>query len=327
MSVAFSDRQLALAKIVRDILRAHCPPPAVRTGRDSRPAWAQLAEAGLFGLLVPEEYGGRGLGLADAVLALEETGRAALPGPVAETVAAAPALLTGEADLLTALPTGRTCVSVRLGDQVYVPDADLADLLILGDGGRAYAVPASDARLVLQAGVDPVRRLYAVAFEPGAGRPVGGDLTVALRRVTVAVAAQLLGVARNLLETSAGYAGTRRQPGVPSRAFQAVTRQLAGVAVAVEFAAPLVRRAALSVDADLPSVARDVSAAKAAAGEAAERAACTALRVHGAIGYSAELDLRLWLARVWSLSAAYGGTAVHRSSLRESLPAYPAPRP
>ncbi|MCG5211679.1 acyl-CoA dehydrogenase family protein [Streptosporangium sp. KLBMP 9127] len=326
MNFAFSDDQLALASTVRDVLRDHCPPSAVRTGRDRRPAWAELAGIGLFGLLVPEEYGGLGLGLADAVLALEETGRAALPGPVAETVAAAPALLAGEDDLLTALAAGRTAVSVRIGDQVYVPDADLADLLVLTDGGRPYAVPAAGALLTLQAGVDPVRRLYAVAFEPRAGRPVGGDPLAALRRVTVAVAAQLVGAARHLLATSVGHAGTRRQFGAPVGSFQAVKHQLADVAIAIEFAAPLVYRAALSVDADLPTAARDVSAAKAAAGEAAERAARTALQVHGAIGYTAELDLRLWLARVWSLSAAYGGTAVHRSHLREALLASPAPR-
>ncbi|TDD05798.1 acyl-CoA dehydrogenase family protein, partial [Nonomuraea diastatica] len=65
----------------------------------------------------------------------------------------------------------------------------------------------------------------------------------------------------------------------------------------------------------LPSAGRDVSAAKAAAGEAAVLAARVALQVHGAIGYTEELDLRFWLARAWSLSAAYGTAAAHRERL------------
>ncbi|GAA5054591.1 alkylation response protein AidB-like acyl-CoA dehydrogenase [Thermocatellispora tengchongensis] len=320
MDFALTDDQLALAATVREVLRAHCPPEEVRHGRDRRPAWARLAGVGLFAALVPEEHGGLGLRLADTVPALEETGRAAMPGPVAETVAAAPALLAGEPDSLGGLASGKLPVSVRLGEQVYIPDADLAELLVVESGGRAYALPAGTG-LTHQPGVDPVRRLFSLAPSAlDAARPLpGGDPRLALRRVTVATAAQLVGAARHLLDTTVAYAGTRRQFGAPIGSFQAVKHRLADVAIAVEFAAPLVYRAALSVDAARPTADRDVSAAKAAAGEAAEQAARTALQVHGAIGYTDELDLRLWLARVWSLAAAYGGTAPHRARLRESI--------
>ncbi|GLW08420.1 acyl-CoA dehydrogenase [Microtetraspora sp. NBRC 13810] len=331
MNSAFTDDQLALAAAVRDILRVHCPPRAARTGRDRRPGWAQLAGAGFFGLLVPVEYGGRGMGLAGAVLALEETGWAAMPGPVAETMAAAPALLAGEPGLLVGLAAGTTCVSLRLGGQVYVPDADLADVLVLDAGTRPYVLDAADVRLVHQAGMDPVRRLFTAAFEPAAARPVGpgADPVTALRRVTVATAAQLVGTARRLLDLTAAHAGRPAwadtsvaypAPLRPDHAtWKGVMHQLGDVAVAVEFATPLVHRAALAVDEGLPGADREVSAAKAAAGEAAGRAARTALRVHGAIGYAADPDLRLWLARVWSLSAAYGDTALHRARLRDTL--------
>ncbi|MEU8266882.1 acyl-CoA dehydrogenase family protein [Sphaerisporangium sp. NPDC049002] len=326
MNFAFSDDQLALAVTVRDVLRAHCPARAVREaglGGDRTPAWSHLAKAGLFGMLVPEHHDGMGLGMTDAVLAFEETGRAALPGPVAETVAAAPVLLAADpAAASSALPgvaAGTTIVSVRLGDQVYAPDADLADLLILEEDGELYAVPAGGARLTPQPGVDPVRRLFAVAFDPSPGARLAHAGPGALRGVTVAVAAQLIGLARHLLETTVGYARTRRQFGAAVGTFQAVKHQLADVAIAIDFAAPLVYAAALAADRDLPSADRDVSAAKAAAGEAADRAARVALQVHGAIGYTDELDLRLWLARVWSLASAYGNTGLHRSRLRSAI--------
>jgi alkylation response protein AidB-like acyl-CoA dehydrogenase len=144
-------------------------------------------------------------------------------------------------------------------------------------------------------------------------------VTSAVRRATVAVAAQLIGLARHLLETTVAYARTRKQFGTPIGGFQAVKHRLADVAIAVDFAAPLVYAAALSVDADRPSADRDVSAAKATAGEAAALAARAALQVHGAIGYTDELDLRFWLTRVWSLASAYGDTGLHRSRLRAAI--------
>ncbi|MGV9773587.1 acyl-CoA dehydrogenase family protein [Streptosporangium sp. NPDC003464] len=321
MNSAFTDDQLALAAAVRQVLRVHCPAAAVRDGRTA--AWPQLAGIGLFGLLVPAEHGGLGLGLVDAVLPFEEAGRAALPGPVAETAVAAPLLLAGD-PVLDKLAAGSLRVSVRIGDQDYSPDADLADLLIVEREGVPYAVRPDTARLTPQPGVDRARRLFGVEFRDGTRLRAGA--APAARAMTVTVAAQLIGAARHLLDTTVGYARTRRQFGSPIGSFQAVKHQLAEVAIAVDFAAPLVYAAAFAVDRDLPTVDRDVSAAKAAAGEAAELAARTALQVHGAIGYTGELDLGLWLARVWSLSAAYGGTALHRSRLREAILGVPVLR-
>ncbi|MFI6326084.1 acyl-CoA dehydrogenase family protein [Nonomuraea sp. NPDC050556] len=307
MNFTFTDDQLALAGTVRDVLRAHCPPAALRAER--LPAWAELASLGFFGLLVPQEFGGLGLELVDMVAALEETGRACLPGPLVETAVAAPYLL--EDDSLAKLASGELRVSVLLADQTYALDADLADLLVVGRS----LVSRDLVRLTPYPSADPCRHLFGVSF--GEATPLRRPAVQASKRAVVATAAQLIGVARHLLDTTVGYARTRTQFGSPIGAFQAVKHQLADVAVAVDFAAPLVHRAALSVD--LPTGARDSSAAFVSAGEAAERAARVALQVHGAIGYTHELDLRFWLARVWSLTAAFGGVAVHRARLRAAI--------
>jgi alkylation response protein AidB-like acyl-CoA dehydrogenase len=311
MNFGFTDEQLALGATVRDVLRAHCPPAALRTER--RPGWDQLAALGFFGLLLPPESDGLGLGLADVLPALEETGRACLPGPVVETAVAAPYLIAG----VPKLASGTVCVSVLLPGQAYAPDADLADLIVVAGADGLRLVAGESARLTPRPGVDPCRPLFEVAFAES--ERLAGPAGPALRRVTVATAAQLVGVAKELLDVSVAYARVRTQFGVPIGSFQAVKHQLADVAVAVEFAAPLVYRAALAVDGDVATAERDVSAAKAAAGEAAALAARVALQVHGAIGYTEELDLRFWLARAWSLSAAYGTTAVHRQRLRAAL--------
>lgn len=299
MNFTFTDDQLALAATVRDVLRAHCPPGALRTER--LPGWSELAALGLFGALVPAADEGLGLDLVDVIPALEETGRACLPGPVVETAVAAPYLLP----TLAKLASGSLVVA--FSSDSLVADADLADLLVVGD----RLVSRDAVRLTPQPGADPCRRMFSVAFSESADLP--GSAVPALRRAQVATAAQLIGVARHLLETTVEYAKARTQFGAAIGSFQAVKHQLADVAVAVEFAAPLVYRAALTVD------ERDSCAAKAAAGEAAALAARVALQVHGAIGYTHELDLRFWLARAWSLGAAFGGTAVHRARVRALL--------
>ncbi|MFG1964225.1 acyl-CoA dehydrogenase family protein [Nonomuraea sp. NPDC049028] len=312
MNFAFTDEQLALGATVRDVLRAHCPPAALRSER--RPAWEQLAEIGFFGLLLPPDADGLGLRLVDALPALEETGRACLPGPAVETAVAAPYLL----DDVAKLASGSVCVSVLLPGQTYAPDADLADLLVVALADGLHLVSRESVRLAPRPGADPCRRLFHVAFDDSV--PLDRSYVPALRRATVATAAQLIGVGRQLLATAVAHAQVRTQFGAAIGSFQAVKHQLADVAIALDFAAPLVHRAALSVDEPVvPSVDRDVSAAKAAAGEAAALAARVALQVHGAIGYTDELDLRFWLARAWSLSAAYGGSAVHRARVRESV--------
>jgi hypothetical protein len=101
--------------------------------------------------------------------------------------------------------------------------------------------------------------------------------------------------------------------------YQAIKHKLADVHIALELARPLLYGAALSVAADSSDTARDVSAAKVAAAEAARLAARNALQTHGAIGFTAEHDLSLWLLRVQALRSAWGDPAAHRRRVLEAL--------
>jgi len=91
------------------------------------------------------------------------------------------------------------------------------------------------------------------------------------------------------------------------------------VRIALDFARPLVHGAALSISTGSTTASRDVSAAKVSAGDAAYLASRVALQVHGAIGYTAEFDLGLWINRVRALVGAWGGAAHHRSRIADSL--------
>ncbi len=132
-------------------------------------------------------------------------------------------------------------------------------------------------------------------------------------------AAQLLGLGQQLLDLTVGYVKERHQFGVPIGSFQAVKHHLADALLALEFARPVVYGAAWSLATDQADASRAASHAKAAASDAARLVGRQALQCHGAIGYTVEYDLHLFLKRVWALSEAFGSAAAHRAKVAESL--------
>ena len=111
----------------------------------------------------------------------------------------------------------------------------------------------------------------------------------------------------------------RHQFGAPIGSFQAIKHKLADVRIALEFAAPLVYRAAYSLTVADPAARTHVAMAKAAAADAATLAARHALQCHGAMGYSFEHDLHLWIKRVWALAAAWGDATWHRELVARAI--------
>ncbi|HEX6452081.1 MAG TPA: acyl-CoA dehydrogenase family protein, partial [Trebonia sp.] len=132
-------------------------------------------------------------------------------------------------------------------------------------------------------------------------------------------AAQLSGLGDRLLEITVEYAKTRQQFGRPIGEFQAVKHHLADAYVALEHARPLLYGAALSYG--TPDFTRDVSAAKAAASDAAYFASRIALQVHGAIGYTDEYDPSLLIRKARALRGAWGSPSVHKARVLSSLAA------
>ena len=135
----------------------------------------------------------------------------------------------------------------------------------------------------------------------------------------LATAAQLVGAGQAMLDTSVEYAKQRSQFGKAIGTYQAIKHKLADVHIAIELARPLVYGAALSLADGSSDTARDVSAAKVAAADAALLAARSALQTHGAIGFTQEHDLSLWLLRVQALRSAWGDPTVHRRRVLEAL--------
>ncbi|HYJ23333.1 MAG TPA: acyl-CoA dehydrogenase family protein [Solirubrobacterales bacterium] len=337
MRFALTDDQAALRDAVRELLTRECPPDAVRAawpGPGTDPdrvaaIWAKLAEMGVLGAAVPEADGGLGLGACDLVPLLEEAGRVALPLPLVETAFVAAPLLaaTGAQDeLLGRLVAGEAIVAVSLDGSGLVPFAGVAEVLLLGAGpGAAIGLsPAAAAEPVDS--IDGARGLGRADAEAPA-TPLDLDPRErdgAWDRGVLGAAAQLVGLSRTLLALSDEYVKERRQFGVPIGSFQAVKHQLADALLALEFAAPMVLRAAWSLDHGEPTASRNVAAAKALASDAAEQVAATALQVHGAIAYTTEYDLHLFAKRVWASARAWGDAEWQRARVAAALDLNPA---
>jgi alkylation response protein AidB-like acyl-CoA dehydrogenase len=335
------------ADALHAMLDADGGPAAARSWADGDLApglalWGRLADLGVTALAVPEKWGGLGASPADLAAACEELGHHAVPGPVAESLAAVPVLLAAlaEPDALgppddvaspTVLDDASTCgewlSGLATGDLIatlamppwlpFAADAEVAGLVLLAAPDLVWTGSAG-AR---HRSVDPARSLSAVTGQQALAHGARAAVAGALDLGSLACSAQLLGAGRALLEISVYHARVRAQFGQPIGTFQAVKHKLADVAIALEFARPLLDAAAAAIADDAATVRRDVSAAKVACADAASLAARAALQVHGAIGYTAEHDLSLWLTKVRALVPAWGSQAEHRARVAAALAA------
>lgn len=247
-----------------------------------RKLWQRLAEQGVT-MLATEATP------VEVAIAFEALGRHAVPGPWVESAAYLPVALGREVEGIA---------TVALPPHVpFALDADVADEVYAGS-----TPTTTDGDLV--AGVDRTRRLFRVA-DRGEVHDEAFDLAV------LATAAQLLGCGERVLADSVTYVKQRKQFGREIGSYQAIKHALADVRIALDFARPLVLGAALG---EVPA-----SAAKLAAGDAAYLASRTGLQVHGAIGYTQEFDLSLWLTKIRALVTAWGTPSYHRSVLLDGL--------
>ncbi|WP_306325626.1 acyl-CoA dehydrogenase family protein [Streptomyces venezuelae] len=273
MDFRLTEDQRALRRGVRDLLEGRFGRDALRAAVDAggaldRELWRELGDAGFFALRLPEEAGGVGLGLPEAVLVFEEAGRALLPGPLVATHMAAGSV-PGAAEGTVVV----TDVSRGL-----VPWLDAADVVV---GSAEGAVPVRS--------VDPLTPLHRV---PAAG----GDQAAGAEAAGVEVlltAAEQVGSAERTTGMAVSYAREREQFGQVIGGFQAVKHLCAGMLVRTELARAAVRAASLTAD------PVEIAGAKLLADEAATGNARDCLQVHGGMGFTWEADVHLHLKRAW----------------------------
>jgi alkylation response protein AidB-like acyl-CoA dehydrogenase len=320
-----SDEAAALREAAAGLLAAEVTPAVIRAGwpggGSEQPGgglpgavWRKLAALGAVGTLVPEEHGGLGLDENSLVPLLEEVGRSGLPGPAVETIAVAAPLLP-RPDILA----GDTLAAVRHGD--LIPFGQVAGVIVAREGDSMISFGRNDLDLSPVATMDGSRMLARAGTARGA-TVLTDDPAVteaAWRRGVLGTSALLTGLALRMLELTVGHVKQREQFGVPVGSFQAVKHALAGALAAVEFARPVVLAAAWAQAAGAADAARQTSAAKVLATDAAQLVARTAIQCHGALGYTTEYELHLFAKRVWALAPAWGDPAEHRALIADSL--------
>ncbi len=314
MRFGLDDDREALRSTARDLMDELCPPAAVRAAWTREPdpaAWRALADAGALAVLVPESEGGLGLDETYLVGVVEEAGRAALPHPLTATA-------------LVAAPLGvaGATVTTDLGaSSALVPAATFAEAFLLrsDDGLRLYE--AEEVEIEPVETVDASRHCARVSpLAPG--EPVTDDaaaVQAAFERGVLGTAAELLGLSHRMLELTVGYAAQRHQFGKPIGSFQAVKHHLANARIQIEFAGPAVLYAAYGLAQGLADSGRAVSQAKWLAQNAAAVTGRTALQCHGAIGYTTEHDLHLYLKRSWALARSWGPADFHADRVAASI--------
>jgi alkylation response protein AidB-like acyl-CoA dehydrogenase len=332
MNFGFDDTQLALRDLARDLFAKESPPSRVRELWEGKPfdrrVWRTMAETGICGITVPEEFGGAGGNDIDLALVYEEVGRAALPEPLLEAASFAVPLLVeaGTDELrqrwLPAIAAGEAIVAVEGPVDGHVAWAEHADLLLVKRGDEIHAIDRDRFRATPIASLDPARPLATVDVSAGPDTFVAkySELSVPTgARIVAGIAGMLNGISSRLVEMTTSYVKDREQFGRPVGSFQAIKHKLASMYTAVEMSRPAAWYAAYATTHALPDAAEAGSVAKVAAADCESLCNAEALQCHGGIGFTWEHDLHLWLKRGMVLRSAYGTAADHRRALRTAL--------
>lgn len=358
-SMIFDDIDGTLAMLRDSVaaLAARMPGPASlrarrASGGDSdRQLWSAMAEAGWTGLLLPEELGGTGLGLAGQAVLSEALGRALIVEPLSAGAVFASVLLRdapasperdriaiGLADgslrvspawrLPEAHSAGRPLrassegAGLVLDGQVRFVDAasSATDFIVVAPSGGAsvlVSVPANaDGLSIEQKTSVESSTIATLTFDRVKVSPdhvlARADSVEAITRnavgaARIALAAELAGIASKAVEMTIAYTKDRVQFGKPIASFQAVQHRLVEMWSDAEFACAAVVNAVLKQDeGDARAAHLAVLAAKARAGDAANTICRRAVHLHGAMGFTDEHDIGLYLKRAIALSATLG---------------------
>jgi alkylation response protein AidB-like acyl-CoA dehydrogenase len=334
MDFTFTEDQLLFQESVRDFLVNEVTPERIRaswetdSGRDPV-LWSQLAELGLTGITVPEVHGGLGMSALDFVLLAQECGYVALPEPLVHSALVAVPMLSaigGElaAQWLPKIAAGDAKVVVGLAQNSVVEDAHVADLLLLQQGDTLVAATADQIALRHNESIDPSRKLYTVEVLSGAvtvatGAHAATLVANALNHGALGCAAQALGLAQRMIDLTVKYTSERQQFGKPIGSFQAVKHHMANVAVRLEYAKAPTHRAAYAIAAGQAVASQAVSHAKLIACEAASLAAKNCHQAHGAMGYTWEVDLHIFMKKAWALANTWGDAGFHKSRVADHI--------
>jgi alkylation response protein AidB-like acyl-CoA dehydrogenase len=307
MNFSLTPEQELLREAARTALSRIDTIAGAREALDGAPLpdlWPTACQAGWTGLLVPEQFGGAGLGAFDAMLVMEQCGRRLTGAGLLGHLAATMILADSGHDLLPALASGEQRAAVVWSGR-FDPDVAGADWLLTRDG-----LLSAD-----QVVVEPITRgdasrpLGHVRVNGAQPEPLDGDFERAWHVTNALLAADALGVTEAMLELSVTYAKERHTFGRPIGSYQAIKQQIVEILRHAGTTRSLCFYAGYAAEARPDELALAASAARFAAEEAAEYATRTCIAVHGGIGATWEHDAHLYWRRAQLSRLLLGGVA------------------
>ena len=284
--------QVALASGLGESLASLLPLSRLRESHEEgAETWKALHDLGVFGVSVPEEQGGSGLGIVEEALITIELGRRVVAPAVLATIGATSLRFVGEDSLVPG--RRRVAAGYRRRNEVIAVDDSHANLLLVRNpsGATLFRRPTSN-RLIDDA-LWSCRLLEA----RGLGEPLAETGPGQALRLRLIDAAALAGLAQAALEMAVQYAGLRHQFGRPIGTHQAVKHHCANMALSSRLACDQVSFAAVAVDEGRPDAMVQVESAFLVAGSSALENAGKNIQVHGGIGFSDEADPHRLLKR------------------------------
>ena len=321
--------------------------------------WKRMAEQGWLSILVPEEFGGLGLGMEAAAAVAERLGCCCAPEPFVAAGVLTPLLLARIPDrtvseaLLQPLLSGDAVLSLAWQSSRGSLDATATEIVatrrtdgVALSGQCRFVVPAISATYILLA-CSPEGLLLASApaeqiakfrtLEPGPDGVFTAQLTLAdlqvpasavlmegdgvervisegLDLAVIAQSAELCGLMQRAFAMTLEYLRIRQQFGAPIGRYQALQHRCVDLFIQQELARHAVAVAVRAADqgATGQRLALAASSAKSRAAHAAMLIANDAIQLHGAIGFTDEYDLGLYVNRTLRLAASLGNAAWHR---------------
>jgi Acyl-CoA dehydrogenase, C-terminal domain len=235
----------------------------------------------------------------ELAIVLEELGYVADPTPFLATA-------TWFAPLARRLPDGAG-TGVCDGAGRFVLDADRADEIALVTADGVIIVSGADIPAERVETFDPTLHVAHVRAEG----LVKGVPDLALMGLAIST----VGTCRRILDLVVAHVKQRYQFGVPIGSFQAVKHMAADMHVAIERARVLAYFAALTIAEDDPRRAKAARMAKAAAGECQRVVFANGLQLFGAMGFTWENELQVYLKRAKAGDMLLGTASEHRKAL------------
>jgi alkylation response protein AidB-like acyl-CoA dehydrogenase len=331
-----SAEQQQIVDSVVDVLRSRLSVDRLRNsveppGAGEQADWGLFAELGWFGIGLPEEAGGIGYTVLEETLLNRELGRYVVsPTVLGACLGAHLAWEAGDTDLARAIAAGSEKIAIALpagpagrhevaqdhvaGDFYVADRMDAKWAIVWGAGGVALISLGQGAFSVVEA-IDTTLSLERVSFNQKPFLFAADQGNMLRNRACLLLTASLVGMAEASRDMAAEYARVREQFGKPIGSFQAIGHHCANMAAKAEAAWVQTKFAALAIADGRADALFQVSAAYLLAAEAASTNAAMAIRVHGAMGFTAECNLHHFLKRSVLMKSAGGGMQFHASRL------------